>query len=206
LKKRLQRAGELEKRAVSTSPTSSNAHLGGTQSSPGPLNRSLSTGPSVNPNLHTQQQAPLFQELFPEQYLSVHDSHFPTVSEGYMKQPMTSTSDPFSYSGYTQPVPASYAPYNQTTSYADLPSLPMPFNNSTRHRQYTAEDSPMITPSGVPITPITPTSQGDCYTSSDGSAYGMDFAQTYDNLQVPATQAYTDSAAPVNISDFFRQN
>jgi hypothetical protein len=206
LKKRLERAGELEKRAVSTSPPSTNALLGGSLSSPETRNRSLSTGATTNANFAPQPHMPLFQELFPQQYVSAEDSQFPAVSEGYLKQPMTPTLTPLSYSaaGYSQPVPASYTSFPQGTSYADLPLLSAPYISPLHQVQYSVDGSPMTT--GGEVTPITPTSQGDCYSVNDRPSYAINFGQTYGNQQFQPSETYADSAASVNYSDFFRQN
>lgn len=64
--------------------------------------------------------------------------------------------------------------------------------------------SPMTT-AGV-VTPITPTSQADCYATSEGQSYTLEFPRSYDNQQLSATQNYADSGESVNLSDFFTQN
>ncbi len=206
MKKRLERAGELERRASSTSPPSTNALLAGSLSSPETRDRSRSTGAAVTPNFVPPPPMRLYQELFPEQYDSVHGDPFPAVSEGYLKQPTTPAPVPFSFLGYNQPVPASYPGYHQNSTFTDLPSISGPYLNPMHQGQYAVDGSSITTTSGPPITPVTPSSQRDCYPVNDRPSYPIDFTHTYDNAQMPTTLPYTDSATSVNLSDFFTPN
>ena len=201
LKKRLDQGGKLARRAVSTSPRPASAH-----SSPKTRERSLSTGASTNTNFVPPSQMALFSELFPENYVSLQENHFPVVSDGYLDQSMTSTLSPFSYPEYPQAVPAIYTSSSQDTPYADLPSVSVTCANPMPHCQYVVGGSTMTATCGDLVAPLTPTSQGDCYLMNDGPLYGLDFTQTYDNPQIAAIQHYTDSADSVNHARLFPQN
>jgi hypothetical protein len=204
VKQRLQRAGELERRAASASPPSFNTHL---EFSPETRNRSLSTGVAANSNLVPQPHIPVFQELFPEQYVAQQEYQYPASSEARLKQPVTSPPMPFSYPGYAQPAVDAYTGFPQNASYTDFAVVPMPYSSPmTTGHCYTINASPMTTSSGLPATPITPTSQGDCYPADNRPPYGIDYTPIYDNQQTPTSQAFSDSATPVNYPNFFPQN
>jgi hypothetical protein len=149
---------------------------------------------------------PVYPESYPGQYVPMPDNHFPAVNETYLKQPMTTASASYSFPGYSQPVATSYTGYPPNASYTDLTARSVPYSSPMHQRQDAFDGSPVTSTSGASITPVTPTSQGDCYPLHDAPLYGMDYTQTYNNSQVSASQAYTYPTSSVNRSDFFRQN
>ncbi len=203
MKQKLDRAGEYERRAASTSPPSTNTSL---LSIPETRDRSSSTGASFDTSFVPHSQMSTYQDPFAQQYGSAYDPQFPAGSEAYLKQPMAPIPTSFTYSGYSQPVSAAYASFPQSTAYAEMPPMNVPYASSTNQGQYIGHGSTRSTTTGHPITPITPTSQGDCYNPNAGPLYGMDFTQQYGNAQVSASQAYSVSTTSVNHPSFFRQN
>lgn len=204
MKQKLDRAGEYERRATSSSPPTTNAPL---LSSPETRDRSLSTGASLNTSFvpHSQMSV-TYQDPFAQQYGSAYDSQFPAGSEAYLKQPMAQMPTSFTYSGYPQSVSAGYASFPQNTAYAEMRPMNVPYPSSTNQGQYSGHGSTTTTTTGHLITPITPTSQVDSYPQDAGSQYGVDFPRPYDNTQVSTSQAYSVSTTSVNHPPFFRQN
>ena len=203
MKQKLDRAGEYERRAASTSPPTTSAPL---LSSPETRDRSSSTGASLNTSFAPRSQMSTYQDPFAQQYGSVYDPQFPAGSEAYLKQPMAQMPTSFTYSGYPQPVSAAYPSFPQNTAYAEMRPLNVPYPSSTNQGQYIGHGSARTTTTGHPMTPITPTSQGDCYPPDAGPLYGIDYTQQYDSNQVSTSQAYSVSTTSVNHPPFFRQN
>lgn len=203
MKQKLDRAGEYERRAASSSPPTTNAPL---LSSPETRDRSSSTGASLNTSFAPQSQMSTYQDPFAQQYGSAYDPQFPAGSEAYLKQPMAQMPTSFTYPGYPQPVPAGYASFPQNTAYTEMRPMNVPYPSSTNQGQYIGHGSTRTTTTGHPITPITPTSQGDCYPQDAGPLYGSDFTRQYDNTQVSTSQTYSVPTTSVNHPPFFHQN
>ncbi|KAF7509907.1 hypothetical protein GJ744_007418 [Endocarpon pusillum] len=185
MKQKLDRAGEYERLADSSSPPTTNAPL---LSSPETRDRSSSTGASLNTSFVPQSQMSTYQDPFAQQYGSAYDPQFPQMPPS------------FTYPVYPPPVSAGYASFPQNNPYAEMRPMNVPNPISTNQGQYIGHGSTRTTTTGQPITPITPTSQGDCYPQDARSLYGIDFTRQYDNPQVSTSQAYSVSTTSSPLS------
>lgn len=208
LKQRLEKTGEMENRAASTSPPSTSVTPVGLQPILSNRDRSRSTGAEINTTLVPPPRIPLLQELFPEQYLSLDDGPS-SGREGYLEQESTPAPVRYPFPGYPQPLPAFYPEYGHATTYASLPPVPVPVpvsvpSASPMHQGWLGvEESPLTANSGASFRSVMSSSQGDFYPVDESPSYGIDYAPTYDSSQVAVSQAYTGSANPVNPSDYF---
>ncbi len=145
----------------------------------------------------------MYQDPFAQQYGSAYDPQFPAGSDAYLKPPMAPMPTSFTYSGYPQPVSAAYASFPQTTAYAEMPPMNVPYPSSTDQGQYIGHGSTRSATTANPMAPITPISQGECYSPNAGPLYGIDFTSQYDNAPVSASQVYPVSTTSVNHPSFF---